>query len=366
MRILFVVALVIAGYSFMPKGSVSGIPGVSTTPVDTSISKIAGITSGISFFNVNTAFHSREPLSGIAGYSSEGRPIEAFYFPGTSDKRALVIGGVHGSELSAIEVARELLTKLPEDEQIYYSVIVIPCLFPDNANTARTNPSQIGSVFNIGRYSHKEAADPNRQMPALGKAFHKKNPVDFAGRLIEPENQLLLDFIQEFRPHRIVNLHAIRITEQGGVYADPRTDSRGLAFDYTSDSSLAVDMARYIEINGGVVPGNKLNKKPAALYHADPPAARPGEKQKRNLQGSKLPNKRGYGVSLGSWASTAVDDSDNAVYNRPAIRLITMEFTGYKRPADYDQPAVQQHYRKQVELYAEAIREVFLARNYEE
>lgn len=311
-------------------------------------------------FTVRQAIGSRVAIRGVAGFSKAGRPIEAYYFPGTSNKRALVIGGVHGSELSGIAVAKSLIEQLSKHQDIYYSVIVIPVLFPDNAEKAVTNPSLIGGVSNVGRYSYVESADPNRQMPPLGRAFDPDRPMDFAGRPIEPENQLLLQFIQEFQPQRIVNLHAIRDVAQGGIYADPRTDSKGFALGYESDNELAIAMAQYIESNGGRVPGNKLKKQPTALYHADPRVAKAGHQQKRNLEGSKLPGNRGYGVSLGSWASTAVDDPINREYNRPAIRLITMEFPGYKRPGDYTDPLVQQQSRTNVELFAGSIRKVFL------
>src|SRR6266498_4246731 len=71
------------------------------------------------------------------GKSKKRRSILAWYFPGTSEKNALVIGGVHGSELSAIEVAETLVQNLLTGEKIYYNVIIVPCLFPDNAATAK-------------------------------------------------------------------------------------------------------------------------------------------------------------------------------------------------------------------------------------
>jgi hypothetical protein len=311
-------------------------------------------------FEITKVLQSKVPVKGIAGYSKNRRPIEAWYFPGKTDKRALIIGGVHGSELSAIEVARTAIAQLMKDPTNYYSVIIIPVLFPDNMNAAAVKPSLIGSTTNIGRYSHADSPDPNRQMPSLGTAFNEYYPVDHAGRIIEPENQLLLHIIQQFNPERIANLHAIRAIDQAGVYADPRTDSKGYALEYESDSSLAISMATYIEENGGDAPGNNVFKHPSSIYHSDPPVAAPGQKQQRNLHGSRLPNNRGYGVSLGSWASTAVSDPANPKYDRPAIRLLTVEFPGCKRPADYSDPAKRQYYRDQVTAYAGAITSIFL------
>ena len=293
------------------------------------------------------------------GKTRKGRDVEAYYFPGTSDKKALIIGGMHGSELSSIEVAKELLEQLNNGDSIYYNVIIIPSLFPDNAETARQYPQMIGDVRNVGRYSFAGAIDPNRQMPSPGSAFDENASLDHAGRKIETENALLLELIEEYRPQRIVNLHAIRNAGNAGVFADPRTDHRGIALGYETDSSLAVSIAKAIYEKGGHVPGNGLTKKPCALYYKDPPAAPAGLMQKRNFSGSPMPGHRGGGVSLGTWAATAVYDEKDPGNNRDAIRILTIEFPGSKRPIDYRKD-LQPFYKKQVKLYASALKTVFL------
>jgi hypothetical protein len=268
-----------------------------------------------------------------------------------------VIGGVHGSELASIEVAKQVVRQLAAGDTPFYNVLVIPSLFPDNAAHALEEGTT--GCTNIGRYSHADAADPNRQMPGLGNAYDPETNTDHLGRPIEYENSLLLQTIQLYKPHRIVNIHAIRDTAQGGIYADPRTDAAGYALEFGSDSSLAVSMAQYINGQGGAVPGNRLHATPSALYYKDPPVAAPGQRQPRSSYGAALPGGRGHGVSLGSWASTAVSNAADATANRNAIRVLTMEFPGYKRPQDY-KPAQQPYYKKQVRLYATAIQTVFL------
>jgi len=315
--------------------------------------------------SVDELSRARVATKGTLGFSQKGRMITAWYFPGTSDQKALVIGGMHGSELSSIAVGEELIRQL-QHTQPYYSVIIIPCLFPDNAEAARNQRARIGSVHNTGRYSHPAAADPNRQMPSLGKAFDPELPLDHMGRTIEQENQLLLTLIAQFRPNRIANIHAIRDAAHAGIYADPRTNSKGIALGFATDSSLAVDMAMHIAMQGGMVPGNRVHTKPTALYYKDPEAAVAGQLQKRNTCGSKLPLNRGQGISLGGWASTSVEDTTNSASNRPAMRLITIEFPGYKAPADYTDEAQQLHYAKQVDLYAAAIVHIFLGQHYPE
>ena len=85
-----------------------------------------------------------------------------------------------------------------------------------------------------------------------------------------------------------------------------------------------------------------------------------GQFQKRNFSGSSLPGKRGGGVSLGTWASTAVVDEKDPGKNRDAMRILTMEFPGSKRPVDYASKTEQAFYQNQVELYATALKNIFL------
>lgn len=302
----------------------------------------------------------KQPAKTVLGYTQQNRAVEAYYFPGTSNKKALVIGGMHGSELSSIEVAKKLIGLLSDSVLSYYNVIIVPVLFPDNAEKAiiaagkqKTNP---------GRYTTEHSVDPNRQMPELGRPFRYGNPVDMYGRIIERENQLLLQLIQDYAPSRIANLHAIKDIAKAGVYADPRTDCNGYALGFESDSSLAVSMALFIQNKGGEIPGNQLLQTPTALYYQDPEVAPAGSVQQRNLHGTALPGNRGYGVSLGGWASTAVCDE---AFKRDAARLITVEFPGYK-PSSFYKGKEKEARALNVQLYAMALKEIFLGENYSE
>lgn len=51
-------------------------------------------------------------IEGTLMTTAGGRNVNAYFFPGTSDERALVIGGVHGSEQGGIEVVEMLLETL--------------------------------------------------------------------------------------------------------------------------------------------------------------------------------------------------------------------------------------------------------------
>ncbi len=94
-----------------------------------------------------------KPARFIMGKSKKGRDLDAYFFPGWGNKNALVIGGMHGSELSSIEVANALLGQLTKGDSIFYNVLIIPSLFPDKAETAKQHAALIGSPDNKGRYS---------------------------------------------------------------------------------------------------------------------------------------------------------------------------------------------------------------------
>jgi hypothetical protein len=308
----------------------------------------------------------KEASSFSLGRTRKNQTIGARYFPGRSNKNALIIGGVHGSELSSIAVAKELITLLSEDHDIYYNVIIIPCLFPDNAAAAMARLKTRPEMTNFGRYTTQVSVDPNRQMPSPGQYFTSLNPCDHLNRTIENENQLLLQIIQEFKPARIASIHAIRDTAHAGVYADPRTDANGVALGFDTDSSLAVDMATLIKEGGGNTAGNFSNGVATALYHKDPAAAPAGQFQNRNYNGSSLPGNRGSGTSLGTWATTAIEDNDTTEYNRPAIRLLTVEFPGYWTPDQYKTVEKKVYFKKQVILYSTSLLNIFLQDNYVE
>jgi hypothetical protein len=221
-------------------------------------------------------------------------------------------------------------------------------------------PEQTGSVLNIGRYTHDQAVDPNRQMPSPGENIDDDELTDHLHRRIEKENQLLLQLIREFKPERITSIHAIRNINYGGIYADPRTDANGIALGYASDSSLAVDMATLVDRHQGNVAGNHLDTKPTALYYKDPTPVAAGLPQKRNTVGAALKANRGSGISMGTWGTTAIEKEKNSDFNRGAMRVITMEVPGAKRSFDYKTDQQKAFFRNQMLAFVNSIHDVFL------
>lgn len=301
------------------------------------------------------------PIQARLGTSAGGQPITAYLFPGRGDERALILSGVHGSELSGIEVVEHLRDMLASGPRPYYTVILVPRLFPDNATVAERQPADIGSTANVGRNTTGNQVDPNRQFPPLGQAFDPANPVDAgpqiaeggrgAARRIEPENIALLELIDRFRPSRIASVHAVRAAEVAGIFADPRTNAEGRALGFADDRDLALTMARHARRGGANVPASQLDSAtPNAIYPRDPPAVAAGEVQPRDTRA---------GVSLGGWGATAVRDAAHPERERAAMTVITIEVQTAHRVGDM--PASEQPARRaEIEAHAGALREIFL------
>jgi len=276
----------------------------------------------------------------------DGNEIETFFFPGNSAGIALVIGGVHGSELSGSEVAQLLVKRLFEDSakgvKPHFNVVIIPVLFPDNAAIAKPVHNKPGDDNNTGRITDKsscslrlqasgreECVDPNRQFPTPGKRSENINPVDALGTRIEKENVALLAAVAFFKPGRIATIHAHKLPEKmakdidgPGIFADPITvgpspsavEVTQARDRTTADCALAKKMAeRFLNeykaitrIDGSDrIPGNWVKDGKATVC----------------VYGSKASSQ--CGVSLGQWGPRAIPGV------RDPITIITVEVRHY-------------------------------------
>jgi hypothetical protein len=312
-------------------------------------------------------------IAGQLGVSAKGQAIHSYFFPGKTDNRALIIGGVHGSELVGIEVVETLLQRLTTGPRPYYSVIIVPSLFPDNADVARASPKKINTKENIGRNTigadKKKKKDPNREFPGPGKPYDPANPQDANKDAIEPENKMLLELINRFRPARIATVHSNRDLVNGGIYADPRADAERKAWGFDTDEDLALTMARHAAGKGANLPGNqlkdappkKLSEKRRRKHRSGPSGFYPTDAEKINIADAGEEQKRIFdkGFSLGGWGSTAICDKANPAANRPAMRVITIEMPEAFRVEDKSK-AEQAARQAEVEAVASALREIFL------
>lgn len=294
----------------------------------------------------------------ILGTTKGGRPVTAYFFPGTTDERALIIGGVHGSEQAGIQVATMLVDSLRTGPKPYYSVIIVPTLFPDNyavAQAAHKKPSD----DNTGRYTQGNPVDPNRNFPAPGESLASAQSrgggvaKDERGRPIQPENVMLLELIDRFRPSRIASVHSIRPPTKlvrgkaaAGIFADPHTVPKGASSTEQSsaaaasaqDAALALRMAQRAAQGGARVPGNWLSSAhPESLYGA----------------ASHQP-----GTSMGGWAPQAV--VEHGPQDRPAMTIITVEVHHF-HPSSVETTVARQATRlHELEAHRDTLQEIFL------
>jgi hypothetical protein len=190
-------------------------------------SKIATLLAG----RASDLWLAQRIRQGRLGRTAGRRPVQAHFVQGTTARRALVIAGVHGSEVQGMEVARMLLADLATNQPVY-TVIVVPSLFPDNAVT-RTREG--------GTPTNRNFPLVTQDLAAATTAGGRRGPVDALRRRILPENIMLLHLIERFSPERIISIHGTLHSGAGGVFYDPvtptaaeiaqaRRDAPGLAF----------------------------------------------------------------------------------------------------------------------------------------
>jgi hypothetical protein len=158
--------------------------------------------------------------TGARSPAKKPQPVQVNFFQGSTDRRALVIAGVHGSEKQGIEVANRLIHDLqPPAPPPVLTTIVVPSLFPDNAlltgTTAREDPATP---------TNRNFPPPSDDLAAAtpkggGKAF------DVKGRAILPENVMLIELMERFHPERIISIHGTQAPGQAGVFYDRRSPS---------------------------------------------------------------------------------------------------------------------------------------------
>jgi hypothetical protein len=319
--------------------------------------------------------------------------VQAFFFPGVTDRRALIIGGVHGSEPQGVAVVESLRTELAKRSAAgkppYFTVVLVPELI------ARTHQSKLPKVKDrryvprapgdTAETINKTGIEPNRTFPMPGEDYGDARKRATAGdselkfdppgkegprapksehstNAILPENRVLIQLIERFKPERIASVHAHfldpgrpakpaakgkpevpgrdprtgRPGNDPGVFVDPR---HGTAAESAEDDRLATDMLHHAQ-----------KRAPAALQggERDPFMGNVGGK-KRFKETVHYDPAAGdtEGYSLGDWAPVATP-------TRGAITTVTIEIP---QPTDdlsgKDVEAVQEAHR-------DALLEIFL------
>lgn len=167
-------------------------------------------------------------------------------FNGVNPEVALVIAGIHGSELSGIEVANWMRVKLQNSDELpQYTTIIVPEIYPGQARLARqyrrqNNFTKIHNGTGRQVLLGKMVVEPNRQFPKPGtpaSSYRKQTSpsgqatggVTPGGQPVLPGTYELLRLIEQLDPVRIASIHAHRAmpaakkgTDAPGIFVDPR------------------------------------------------------------------------------------------------------------------------------------------------
>ena len=176
-------------------------------------------------------------------------PIQVHFFRGTTNQRALVIAGVHGTEVQGIEVAQHLITDLQAGMAATpprlpaFSVIIVPSLFPDNA-AAGIRQGATPTNRNFPDPRHTLATAPRnaagRPLDSRGAATATRSARPSLNRPILTQNILLMALMERFSPERIISIHGTWRAGAGGVFYDPRQLTPA---EYHAARQYAVGMA---------------------------------------------------------------------------------------------------------------------------
>ncbi len=158
------------------------------------------------------AQHCRDAgLNAAAAVSARKLPLLYRDFtPGiavAAPKRVLLIGGIHGDELSSVSVVFQWMELLKSDRFQHYHWRVLPCANPD------------GVFAKPSRRINARGVDLNRNFPSpdwSGRALNywrqkaKSDPRRYPGAQAasEPETRWIAEQIAQFKPDAIVSVHA--------------------------------------------------------------------------------------------------------------------------------------------------------------
>ncbi len=153
-----------------------------------------------------------------SGPTAKKKPIKVFLIKGKSSKKAMVIAGVHGSEVQGIEVAQRLVNDL-QANQPHYTTVIVPTLFPHNADARK-----------------REGRNPtNRDFPAGGTSDLKQVKLE--------ENKLLIQLMDKFNPARIISVHGTWRANAAGVFSDPTYISKQRDIEIRQQSAIIAGLA---------------------------------------------------------------------------------------------------------------------------
>ena len=157
--------------------------------------------------NVKRALCEDARLQASLARSVKGRPIYLRdIHPDNARLRVLVIGGIHGDELSSASVALHWIG-LAQAESADINWRFIPALNPDGLFS---RPSKRPNAHGVDLNRNFPTPNWTSEAPIYWTQQTRKDPRRWPGKkaLSEPETKFLVEEMQRFKPNLIVSIHA--------------------------------------------------------------------------------------------------------------------------------------------------------------
>ncbi len=150
-------------------------------------------------------------LQFTGGATYKGVPLMYRDYPATvpqkTPPRVMMIGGIHGDELTSVSVAFQWMGHLAAEEVRQFHWRVLPYV---NADGLLARPATRGNARGVDLNRNFATADWTADALAYWVKRTRKDPRRYPGPTpgSEPETQLLVEQIEQFRPDAIVSIHA--------------------------------------------------------------------------------------------------------------------------------------------------------------
>jgi protein MpaA len=168
-----------------------------------------GLSERLSNFDVQPCRDAE--LASAVPTSISRRPLLYREFPAAPEqvapKRVLILGGIHGDELSSVAVVFQWLELLKSGRYDRYAWRVLPLTNPDGLFAKK--PSRVnarGVDLNRNFPSPKWSTHALAYWKKKAKSDKRRYPGPEAGS--EPETRWIVEQIEQFRPDVIVSVHA--------------------------------------------------------------------------------------------------------------------------------------------------------------
>ena len=313
-------------------------------------------------------FFSGQPVALSDPYGGTSA-VKAHFFPGKTDRRAMILGGVHNKTepqgARVVEKLRTLLTtRMASGQSPFFTTVLVPSLFAPGRYSDRWVKGGMG-INKEGNLETNRAVEPNRNFPLPGEGLDAarargqsgptapelvfKDPAnpsaspraaqDRSGagksgtstRML-PETRTLIALIERFHPERIASVHAHSLKsipgDAPGIFVDPRgvdptTGEVTDAAQAAEDDVLATRMVRAGKHKLGTT------KTPTDPFVGNAPG-----KPKATVRYAS--GAHAEGNSLGMWAPVPVTSGAGA---RAGITTLTIEVPQWKDPSQASQLA---------------------------